>query len=388
VSSDVAMVSDRLTVFGGAERVLLEMADLLGAKTCYTTFCTIDTGPLTPWKNLKVVPTWLQNVPFINRISKLLLPWEPMAIEQIDLTGADLIVSSSHAVAKGCIAGPEQCHIGMIYSPMRYAWELQSQYLTEMNATRGPKSLAIRLLLHRLRNWDVLSAARPHALIAISRFIAARIWACWGRPSTVIYPPVDVAGIVPDHASRDDFYITASRLVPYKRVDLIVEAFKRMPTRRLVVIGDGVDLPRIRRIVAGAQNIELTGFLPTVMMRMRIARAKAYVFAAVEDFGIAPLEAQAAGTPVIALGHGGALETILDGQTGILFPEQTVESLIAAIDRFESLKGHFAPSQCRDNANRFSAERFKHEFLEYVERCREHHRSCVMSGRFEELSLC
>lgn len=382
-----SIVSDRLTIYGGAERVLLEMVRLLGVTDLHAIFHTVPVGPGTPYAGLMVRPTFLQKAPLLGRFSKFLLPFEPFAVEQIELAGNDLVVSSSHAVAKGCLTGPDQCHVSMVYSPMRYAWDLQGQYLTEMRAARGFKSFLIRRMLHRLRTWDVISAQRPDSLIAISNFIAARIWKCWGRQSKIIYPPVDTMSVRLDSAPRDDYYITASRMVPYKRFDLIIEAFRRMPQRKLVVIGDGVDLPRVRRIAEGAGNIELLGFQPTEVLRSRVARAKAFVFAAVEDFGIAPLEAQAAGTPVIALGVGGSRETIRDGETGVLFPEQTAESLISAVEYFEENHSRFAPERCRLNAERFSYSRFGREFLAHIDLCLDHHRRCLAAGRFTEPRL-
>lgn len=365
-----ALVSDRLTVFGGAERVLKEMATVLGTRRVYATFVTVDTEGDSPLADLDIQTSFLQRLPFRKRLSKLFLPLEPLAVEQFDLRDYDLVVSSSHAVAKGCITGPEQVHVSMVYSPMRYAWDLQEQYLQEMGASRGLKGWCARPMLHRLRNWDALSGSRPDHLIAISQFIARRIRKCWRRDSEVIYPPVDIQDIA--LADGDgDHYVVASRMVPYKRFDLIVEAFKRMPGRRLVVVGDGVDFKRVKRIAQGCANIELKGYLPTAQMREVVGNAKAFVFAAVEDFGIAPLEAQAAGVPVIALGRGGSAETIIDGTTGVLFPDQTVESLMAAVDRFEGLAATIDPHACRANSERFATARFHQEFTNCIDRCME-----------------
>jgi glycosyltransferase involved in cell wall biosynthesis len=220
-----------------------------------------------------------------------------------------------------------------------------------------------------MRIWDVRTAAGVDGFIAVSRYIAKRIWKAYRRKSTVIYPPVDVDAFTPG-GTREDFYLTASRMVPYKRMDLIVQAFAAMPQRRLVVIGDGPEARRIR--AAGASNIEFLGRQPFEALRDRLRRARAFVFAAEEDFGIAPLEAQACGTPVLAYGRGGVLETIRDlnqpEPTGVLFPEQTVSSLTRAVERFEREGGQIDPDTCRQNALRFGAERFRNELRNYVNR--------------------
>jgi glycosyltransferase involved in cell wall biosynthesis len=267
------------------------------------------------------------------------------------------------------LTGPDQLHICFCHSPMRYAWDLQHQYLRETGLDRGVRGALARWVLHRLRIWDVRTSHGVDAFIAVSRYIARRIRKAYRRRSTVIYPPVDVDAFTPgDH--KDDFYVTASRMVPYKRMDLIVQAFAGMPDRRLVVIGNGPESARIRSF--GARNIEFLGQQPFEVLRDRLRRARAFVFAAEEDFGIAPVEAQACGTPVIAYGRGGALETIrpLDDMeaTGLFFPEQTVESLRNAVWRFEQESGRIHATACRQNALRFSAERFREQLGTYVQR--------------------
>jgi glycosyltransferase involved in cell wall biosynthesis len=266
------------------------------------------------------------------------------------------------------LTGPDQVHICMCYSPMRYAWDLQHQYLRGSGLDRGLKGALARWMLHRMRVWDARTANGVDGFIAISRFIARRIWKVYRREATVIYPPVDVEGFTPD-GDRDDFYVTASRMVPYKRIDLIVEAFAGMPGRRLVVIGDGPESSRIR--TKAGPNVLFLGEQPFPVLRDHLRRARAFIFAAEEDFGIAPLEAQACGTPVIAYGRGGVLETIrgLDTPepTGIYFREQTTTSLIGAVEEFERIQMPITPAACRRNALRFSPERFRREFSEYVE---------------------
>jgi glycosyltransferase involved in cell wall biosynthesis len=292
----------------------------------------------------------------------------PLAVEQFDLSAYDLVISSSHAIAKGVRTHPGQLHICMCYSPMRYAWDLQHQYLRETGLDRGVKGLVTRGLLHRLRLWDARNADGVDRFIAISNFIAQRIWNSYRRESTVIYPPVDVERLTPE-GSREDFYVTASRMVPYKRIDLIVEAFAAMPGRQLVVIGDGPEGKRIR--AKSAPNVRLLGQQTFAGLRDHLRRARAFVFAAEEDFGIAPLEAQACGTPVIALGKGGALETIagLDDPTptGVFFEQQTVLSISEAVERFEQEAERITVDACRANALRFAPDRFRREFRSYVD---------------------
>jgi glycosyltransferase involved in cell wall biosynthesis len=267
------------------------------------------------------------------------------------------------------LTGPNQLHLCYCHSPMRYAWDLQHQYLRETGLDRGLRGALARWVLHRMRVWDVRTAAGVDGFIANSRYIAKRIWKAYRRKSTVIYPPVNVDALTPG-GSRDEFYLTASRMVPYKRIDLIVRAFAAMPQHRLVVIGDGPEAPRIRAL--GARNIEFMGRPPFEIFRDRLRRARAFVFAAEEDFGIAPLEAQACGTPVLAYGRGGVLETIRDlhepQPTGILFPEQTVSSLTNAVEQFEREGGQIDSDTCRQNALRFGAERFRNELRNYVNR--------------------
>jgi glycosyltransferase involved in cell wall biosynthesis len=293
----------------------------------------------------------------------------PLAIEQVDRSAYDLVVSSSYAVAKGVLTGPNQLHLCMCYSPMRYAWDLQHQYLRESGLERGVRSLLARRLLHRMRNWDARTGAGVDEFMAISRFVARRIRKVYRRESTVIYPPVDTEAFSPDPQQvREAFYLTASRIVPYKRMDVIAEAFAAMPDKTLVIIGDGPAADRVREKAAG--NVRLLGRQPEPVLLDHLRRARAFVFAAEEDFGIAPLEAQACGTPVIAFGKGGSLETILGldqaRPTGILFPEQTVSSVQEAVATFERESRRIEPMACRENALRFRAERFRTEFGDFV----------------------
>jgi glycosyltransferase involved in cell wall biosynthesis len=306
--------------------------------------------------------TGVQRFPLARKLYRVYLPCMPRAISQLDLSGYDLVISSCHAVSKGVRTSPGQLHICMCYTPPRYLWDMENEYLRSAGLSSGPAGWIVRGLLDRLRAWDLRASQGVNAFVAISNFVAGRIRKCYGRESTVIYPPVDTEFYTPG-GERADYYLTASRLVSYKRIDLIVQAFGALGDRRLVVIGDGPEISRIRR--DAPPSVTVMGYQPSEVLVDHMRQARAFVFAAKEDFGIAPLEAQACGTPVIAFGGGGAVETVKDGTTGIFFPEQTVESLAAAVRTFETMT--FDPQACRANAVRFAPERFRQEFSTFVE---------------------
>jgi glycosyltransferase involved in cell wall biosynthesis len=248
---------------------------------------------------------------------------------------------------------------------MRYAWDLQHQYLREHRLERGVRSLMARMFLHKLRMWDSRTANGVDSFISNSHFVARRVWKIYRRQSVVIHPPVDTEFFQPAQGEREEFYLTASRLVPYKRTRLIIEAFAHLPERRLVVIGDGPEFERLKALAG--PNVRMLGYQPNSVVREYMQRARAFVFAALEDFGIVPVEAQACGTPVIAYGEGGVTESLVEGRSGVFFQEQTVESLLNAIQQFERRLGRFSPADIRANALRFSAERFKQQFRACVE---------------------
>ena len=364
----VALVHDWLVTFAGAERVLEQMLGVYPEADLYSLIDFVPAAERGFLGGRKVHTSFLQRLPGMRRRYRSFLPLMPLAIEQFDLSGYDLVLSSSYAVAKGVLTGPDQLHLCMCYSPMRYAWDLQHQYLRETRLDRGVRSALARWTLHRMRIWDQRTANGVDGFIAISRFIARRIWKVYRRESSVIYPPVDVDTFTPQGA-RENFYVTASRMVPYKRIDLIVEAFAAMPERQLVVIGDGPEGKRIRS--KSAPNVRFLGQQTFTGLRDQLRRARAFVFAAQEDFGIAPLEAQACGTPVIAFGKGGALETIagLDDPTptGVFFGQQTVQSISEAVERFEQEAERITVDACRANALRFAPDRFRREFRSYVD---------------------
>lgn len=359
----VAVVHDWLVTDAGAEKVLARMLLAFPQADVFSIVNFLEDRARAVVEGHHVTPSFIQKLPGAKRHYRQYLPLMPLAVEQFDLSSYQLVISSSHAVAKGVITGPNQLHICMCYSPIRYAWDLQHQYLREANLERGVKGTAARILLHYLRLWDVRTAPSVDLFISISEFIAARIQKTYHRPSLVLYPPVDTSAFTPSD-QRGDFYMTASRMVPYKRIDLIVEAFSRMPDRHLVVIGDGPEMAKIRAI--STPNVSIMGFQPFNVMRDYMRRSRAFIFAAEEDFGIAPIEAQACGTPVIAFGRGGALETIQDGVSGLFFTDQIPRSLMDAVYDFEARSDIFTPHACRENAMRFTVERFDNEFMQVV----------------------
>lgn len=363
----VAIVHDWLVTYAGAERVLEQMLRSLPNADIFTLIDALPPSERGFLGGRSVHTSFLQNLPGARKHHRNFLPLMPLAVEQLDVSGYDVVISSSHAVAKGVLTGPDQLHLCMCYSPIRYAWDLQHQYLQESGMTHGLKSWVARWVLHKLRIWDTRTANGVDQFIAISGFIARRIDKAYRRSSEVIYPPVDVDAFAFTSA-KEDFYLTVSRLVPYKRVPMIIEAFNRMPDRKLVVIGEGPDEKRCRALAG--PNVLVMGYQKHDVLRSHMKRARAFVFAAEEDFGIAPIEAQACGTPVIAFGKGGALETIrgLDHEepTGVFFGEQTADSVYEAVNTFETLPQSIDPMACRKNAERFSSTHFDSHFTEFV----------------------
>jgi glycosyltransferase involved in cell wall biosynthesis len=362
----VAIVHDWLVVSGGAEKVLQNIIECFPDADLFSLVDFMEDRACIKGKPVRT--SFIQRLPFARKRYRAYLPLMPIAIEQLDLSAYDLVISSSHAVAKGVLTGPNQLHISYVHSPIRYAWDLQHQYLRESRLTAGLKSAMARVLLHYIRGWDSRSANGVDHLLANSKFIARRIRKAYQRDATVIYPPVDLSHM-PIREGKENFYVTASRMVPYKRIDLIVKAFSQTPERRLVVIGDGPDMKKIKA-VAG-DNVTILGHQPFDVLVDHLQRARAFVFAAEEDFGISVVEAQACGTPVVAFGRGGALESVLglprERPTGVFFKEQTAESLLEAVDRFEKYSGLFDARQCRKNAERFSSERFKTALTSFIE---------------------
>lgn len=368
----VALVHEWFTTIAGSEKVVEQILHLFPQADVFAVYADPEVVNRTPFlQGRQVHTTFIQRLPRAKTAFRSYLPLMPLAIEQLDLSGYDLVISSAHAVAKGVLTGPDQLHISYVHSPIRYAWDLQHQYLRESGLDHGFKGWLAKWLLHKMRLWDYRTGAGVDHFVANSAFIGRRIRKVYGRMAEVIYPPVDVSSFGL-HFDKQDYFLTASRLVPYKRMDLIVQAFVAMPRRKLVVIGDGPEMPKLRAAAAGAPNIELLGYQSFDVLRHHLQRARAFVFAAEEDFGITPVEAQACGTPVIAFGRGGALETVVDSDdpsqaTGVFFPKQTVSSLVAAVERFDARSTPFLPEVCRQHAEQFSIERFHERFARCVE---------------------
>jgi len=374
-SLKIAIIHDWLVSFAGSERVFEQMVSLYPEADL---FCVVDFMKGRDRQFLKdkdVRTSFIQYLPLAKKIYRNYLPVMPFAIRRFDLSKYDLILSSSHAVAKGVQNSSHQRHICYCHTPMRYAWDLKEQYLKETGLDKGVKGWVARQLLNRLQEWDYETAQHVDYFIANSHYIADRIRRAYGRESTVIYPPVDIVNFRLSN-NKDNYYLTASRMVPYKKMDLIVETFTRMPDRKLIVIGDGPDYKKVRSL-AGA-NVKMLGYQPFEVLRDYLQRAKAFIFAAEEDFGIMPVEAQACGTPVIAFGRGGATETVVplndtgsesteqQEPTGLFFLEQTPSAIVAAIQRFEKAADMFNAAAIRANAERFSSQRFRSEFKEFV----------------------
>jgi glycosyltransferase involved in cell wall biosynthesis len=359
----VAIVHEWLVTYAGSEKVLEAMLQVFPDADI---FCALDFLPdkfRRNFKNSKIRTSFIQKIPLARYLHRHLLALMPLAVEQHDLSDYDIVISNSHAVAKGCLTSAGQLHICYCYTPIRYAWDLQFQYLKESNLLWGLRSIVARWILHKIRIWDARTPLAVDAFIACSHYIARRIAKVYRRDSAVIYPNVDVDSFQVGQ-QEGDFYVTASRIVPYKKIPLIVSAFKQMPSRKLIVIGDG---PLLSECIAlASSNVKVLGYQPDDVLLAHLMRARAFIFAAEEDFGIAPVEAQACGTPVIAFGRGGATETVIDGETGIFFNEQTAEAIVKAVDEFELCREKFDRTKIRRNAERFSTRRFCSEFRDFV----------------------
>jgi glycosyltransferase involved in cell wall biosynthesis len=358
----VAIVHDWLETWAGSESVLEQIIAMWPEADLFTLVDFLPEGERAPLLGKRPSTSFIQRMPYARKSFRAYLPLMPLAVEQFDLSAYDVIISSSHAVAKGVIVGPDQVHVSYVHSPIRYAWDLQHQYLKQAGV-KGVKGWLARSVLHYIRMWDQRTAHGVDTFVANSEFIGRRIHRIYGCNSTVVHPPVDVERFELGE-QREDFYLIVSRMVPYKRIPLIVEAFSRMPERRLVVIGTGTEFDQAK--AAAGPNITLLGYQPQDVVIDHMRKARAFVFAAEEDFGISVVEAQACGAPVIAFGKGGALETVVESDdpehaTGLFFHQQDADSIISAVRRFE---GHmpFNSHTCRRNALRFTAERFRREF--------------------------
>ncbi len=361
----IAVVHDWLPVYAGAERVLEQILATFPQADVFTLVDFIPDEQRAFLGNRPVSTSFIQKLPFARSKYRYYLPLAPLAIEQFDLSDYDVVISSSYVVAKGALTVADQLHISYVHSPVRYAWDLHFQYLREGKLERGAKSVFARLILHYMRLFDATSADRVDTFIANSRTVARRIWKTYRRPSVVIYPPVDTDAFSL-YTDKEKYYVTVSRLVPYKRIDLLVEAFSEMPDKELIVIGEG---PEFKKIAALAgPNVTMLGYQPPEVVTHYVQRARAFVFAAEEDFGIVPVEAQACGTPVIAYGRGGVTESVVSGETGLFFYEQNAKSLKEAVRTFETIRSRLDPERIRANAERFSKTRFCREFFQLVDK--------------------
>ncbi|GAB4538673.1 MAG: hypothetical protein Tsb0014_28450 [Pleurocapsa sp.] len=367
-----ALVHEWLTpkATGGSELVVREILQHIDADL-YALIDFESTNPESYLYQRTVGTTFLQRLPFAKNGVQKYLPLLPIAIEQLDLTRYDVVLSSSHAVAKGVLTSPHQLHICYCHTPMRYAWDLTFDYLNYDQLGKGLQGIISRYILHRLRQWDVISANRVDYFIANSNHTARRIWRCYRRQARVIYPPVDTAKFTFE-PEKEDFYLTISRLVSYKQIYLIVQAFNKLQ-KPLIIIGSGSQLLQMRKLAK--PNVKVLGWQPHNIVKQYITKAKAFVYAACEDFGIALVEAQACGTPVIAYGQGGALETVKDirqypkNGTGLFFQQQRVDALVQAVEDFEKYQTKIDPENCRLQASNFSPTIFKKSYLEFVESC-------------------
>jgi len=371
-SPQVACVHEWLTEWGGSEDVTRLMLSCYPQAQLLATIDFLSAADRARFGAQPIQTTFLQHAPWARTRFWNYLPITALAVETHDARHADIILSSSHAFAKGVLTTARQLHISYVHSPMRYAWDLHHEYLADYKLDRGVKGWLARLVFHRLRLWDRQTANNVDLFLANSRHVQQRIWRTYRRPARVIYPPVRTTQFGMQ-ASKEDFYVTVSRLVSYKRIELLVEAFRTMPSRKLVVIGDGPELPALRANCP--PNVTLMGWQPDDVVHRHLQAARAFVFAAHEDFGISPVEAQACGTPVIAYGAGGSLETVnalpAARPTGLFFREQTATALAQAVQAFEDAGPVFDPYACREWAEQFSEERFKREFSECVDQAWE-----------------
>lgn len=361
----VAIVQEWLVTVGGSDKVVKAILDVFPDADIYTLVAKKEVCDELgiPWE--KVHTSFIQKMPLGTKKHRAYLPLFPFAIEQFDLRGYDVVISSSHCVAKGVLTKADQLHICYCHSPIRYCWDMYNEYLEESHLDKGFKSWLVRLMLHSIRQFDAIAGSRVDYYISNSDYVGQRIRKTYRRKATTIHPNIDISNFELCN-DKKEYYLASSRLVAYKKIDTIIEAFNQMPDKKLVVIGGGPNLEAYRRLAK--DNVTVMGYQPFDVLKDKMQHAKAFVFAADEDFGMIPIEAQSCGTPVIAYGHGGSLETVNGGKTGSFFNEQTPEAIVEAVNKFESMGSQpFAPADCRQWAEGFSEERFKREIKEFVE---------------------
>jgi len=357
-----ALVQDWYYVNGGAEKVIHSINNIWSDFDHYALIDFLNDNDRNFILNGKKATTsFIQNLPTAKSNHRKFLQLFPYAIEQFDLSEYDLVVSSSGFVSKGVITHQNQVHISYCHSPMRYAWDLYHSYLKDTGLNKGLKGMYLKYVLHKLRIWDIASLNRVDHFVANSKHIAQRIKKVYNREAHVIYPPVDTNKFNLE-TNKEEYYITASRLVPHKKVKIIAQAFSKMKDKKLLILGNGPELNDIKTFAT--PNIEFLGHVCQDDLRVYMQKAKAFVFAALEDFGIAPVEAQACGTPVICFGKGGCSETIINNETGVFFHNQNINDIIEAVKKFESIEFDYLKVQ--ENALRFSKQRFENEFEAFV----------------------
>ncbi len=366
----IAVVHDWLVTYGGAERVLEQILKLFPHADLFTLCDFFNDDQRGHILGKHPTTSVLQKMPWAKSKYRSYLPLMPIAVEQFDLSDYDLVISSSHAVARGVLTTSDQLHLSYINNTMVYAWDMYHHYLRSAGLHRGMRGVIAKAVMHYIRNWDAASGNRVDRYIANSEYMSRRIAKLYGREAEVIYPPVEVDNFKLQQ-EKENYYVTVSRLVPFKRIDLIVEAFNRMPEKKLVILGDGPDMKKLRA-TAGA-NIEFFGFRNSEIVNEYVKKARAFLFSSAEPFGIAVVEAQACGTPVIAFGKGAAPEIIADGESGVFFHQQEAGALIDAVERFEKIGSWFEPERIRANAMRFSAESFREQFRQFVEQAAAEH---------------
>jgi len=364
----IACVHEWLTEWGGSEDCLRLILECYPQAQLHATIDFLSPKDRERLGHRTIQTTLLQRAPWVGTQFWNYLPVTALAVESHDLGEADMIISSSHAFAKGVVTRGDQFHASYVYSPMRYAWDLHHQYLRDYKLDRGLKGLLARYVFHRLRIWDRQTANNVDFFMAISAHVQQRIWRTYRRPSRVVYPPVRTHQFSVC-TQKEGHYLTVSRLVSYKRISLMLDAFRAMPSRKLIVIGDGPEMPALKANCP--PNVTLMGWQPDDVVQRHLQAARAFIFAAHEDFGISPVEAQACGTPVIAYGAGGSLETVRGltaaRPTGLFFPQQTAASLTQAVEAFEAAGPVFDPLACREWAEQFSEARFKAQFASSVD---------------------
>jgi glycosyltransferase involved in cell wall biosynthesis len=350
----LSIVHDWFFEIAGSEKVIKEMLRIWPDATLHAQFCKLQPAQIEQLGLPRVETTWLQHAPGIARFPSLYVPFMPLSIETLDVSSADVVISSHHTAAKGVLTSPEQLHLCYCYSPLRAAWDLREEYLSRLPAPLRPFG---RYALHRLRRSEVQASFGVDHFIAISRFVAQRISKYYRREATIIHPPADLDAYSVC-SEKDDFFLCLGRLVRYKQAGLIVEAFRRMPNRRLVVIGEGEDAGLLARLAEGCPNIQLMGRQPDAVVTDHLRRARALVLASIEDFGLTAVEAQACGTPVIGYDKGGIRDIVADPATGLLYPQRGPAEIQAAVERFVEIEASFRPEACAENAQRFSKQRF------------------------------